>query len=85
MTHTAEPPSAFPSTTMASSYTQAPPTYQPAAPYKDDPNANPTSPLLGNASLAAGSSRQGAGAIYDMPEAGDLPDDFKVTKDLWHC
>jgi hypothetical protein len=55
-------------------YSQAPPTYQPAgAPYKaPDTDADASSPLLG-------SSRAGAsGAVYDMPEANDLPDDFKV-------
>jgi hypothetical protein len=67
---------------MASQYPQAPPTYQPASPYRDAPEAGPASPLLGR------QSRGGAGGIYDMPEAGDLPDDFKVRlifdPELWN-
>jgi FtsH-binding integral membrane protein len=51
-------------------YTQAPPSYRPSSPFRDE---EATSPLLGSAQ--AGPST--GGAIYDQPSAGDLPDDFK--------
>lgn len=59
--------------TMAtpSPYSQPPPSYG-AAP-KAGSSDDSRSPLLGS------SSRGGGGGFYDQPEAGDLPDDFKVS------
>jgi len=55
-----------------SQYPQPPPSYQSARPYKDAVDAEASSPLL-NSSRAGPSG----GAVYDMPEQGDVPDDFK--------
>ncbi|KAG7098372.1 hypothetical protein E1B28_000330 [Marasmius oreades] len=61
-----------------SQYPVPPPSYQTTQPspaksgrqlFRDDSR----DPLLGNSSRTAG------GAFYDQPEAGDLPDDFKVS------
>ena len=65
---------------MASNYTVPPPSY--AGPKSKQSSATPdqeaAQPLLGP---AAGSS-SGFGSYYDQPEAGDVPDDFKVTLGL---
>ncbi|KAG8931554.1 hypothetical protein FRC02_002542 [Tulasnella sp. 418] len=53
------------------SYPQGPPSYQaiPTSPK----NSPAQEPLLGQSSRAGG----GAGGIFDQPDEGDLPDDFK--------
>jgi len=53
-----------------SSYPTAPPSYQTDTPGKaGDLNAEASQPLLGQSSRAGG--------IFEQPDAGDLPDDFK--------
>jgi hypothetical protein len=61
-------------TTMSSSqYPVPPPSYIPSGPSRKLAFAedDATSPLLGR-------SRSPGGGIYDQPQQGDLPDDFKV-------
>jgi hypothetical protein len=63
-------------TTMSSSqYPVPPPSYLPSGSSRKPiaiPEDNVNSPLLGR-------SRSPGGGIYDQPQQGDLPDDFKVT------
>ena len=64
-------------TPIMSHYTAPPPSY------KTDTNSKPIysrgdesrEPLLGSPRAAAGPS---SGAIFDQPDEGDLPDDFKA-------
>jgi hypothetical protein len=68
-------------TTMSSSqYPVPPPSYIPSGSSRKPPPAfaedDATSPLLGR-------SRSPGGGIYDQPQQGDLPDDFKVFL-LWN-
>ena len=63
---------------MASNYTVPPPSY--TGPQNKlssvPPEQEAAQPLLGGS--AAGPS-SGFGGYYDQPEAGDVPDDFKVV------
>jgi hypothetical protein len=58
-----------------SNYPVPPPAYGPAPTQK---NSNYHSVDDTREPLLASSSRGGGGGIYDQPDQGDLPDDFKV-------
>jgi len=62
-----------------SNYTQAPPSYQPApsGPSKYGSTNEAAEPLLSNESRGESSRGMGMGGVYNQPNEGDLPDDFK--------
>ena len=64
---------------MATNYTQPPPLYTgPKSNTNGHAQDEAEQPLLSTLSPGAGPS---SGAYYDQPEVGDIPDDFKVSKE----